>query len=61
MVVVDERTIKRGREQGRREVVPDDELRIFVLPKHTQACTLARAHVIMHTDAPIAFPLVSLA
>lgn len=34
-VVLDERTIKRGKEQGRREVAPDDELGIFVLPKHT--------------------------
>lgn len=41
-MVVDERTIKRGKEQGRREVVPDDELGIFVLPKNTQTRTLAR-------------------
>lgn len=59
--VVGERTIKRENEQGRREAAPDNELGIFVLAKHMQARTLARTHIIMHTDAPIAFPLVSLA
>lgn len=57
-VVGDERTIKRGKEQGWREVAPDDELGIFVLPENTQARSLASSRARNHAHRRAdSFPL----